>query len=82
MPLEKRRSERSLSSFSSLSWSGLFGLDDEIDDGPLSAFQQQSLSVFESGHMWAHFKAHLADKNIHTTAGVKAICFRSLSMTE
>lgn len=75
MPLAKRRSERSLgSSFSSLSWSCLFGLDDELDDeGSLSNFQQQSLSVFESDHMWAHFKAHLAENNIHTAAGVKAM---------
>ena len=74
MPLEKRRSERSFGgSFSSLSLSGFFGLEDEIDEDPLSEFQQQSLSVFESEHMWAHFKAHLAEKNIHTTAGVKAM---------
>ena len=75
MPLAKRRSERSLgSSFSSLSWSCLFGLDDEIDDeSSLSNFQQQSLSVFESDHLWAHFKAHLAENNIHTAAGVKAM---------
>jgi len=74
MPLEKRRSERSFGgSFSSLSLSGFFGLEDELDEDPLSEFQQQSLSVFESEHMWAHFKAHLAEKNIHTTAGVKAM---------
>ncbi len=75
MPLEKQRSERSFGgSFSSLSISSILGFDDELDQDPtLSDFQQQSLCVFESEHMWAHFKAHLADKHIHTTAGVKAM---------
>jgi hypothetical protein len=45
----------------------------DADDCPLSEFQQQSLSVFESEHMWAHFKAHLADSNIQTAAGVRAM---------
>ncbi len=76
IPIEmQRRSERSFGgSFSSLSISSILGFDDELDQDPtLSDFQQQSLSVFESEHMWAHFKAHLADKHIHTTAGVKAM---------
>jgi len=46
---------------------------DDIDPNTLSDFQQQSLSVFESEHMWAHFKAHLADNKIQTAAGVRAM---------
>ncbi len=52
----------------------LFGREeDDAEDNPLSDFQQQSLSVFESEHMWAHFKAHLADNKIQTAAGVRAM---------
>ena len=53
----------------------LFGREEEeADENPtLSDFQQQSLSVFESEHMWAHFKAHLADNKIQTAAGVRAM---------
>lgn len=68
MAMEKRRSGNSFSSLGSI-----FGFDDEIDEDPLSEFQQQSLSVFESEHMWAHFQALLADRNIQTTAGVRAM---------
>ena len=46
---------------------------DETDSNPLSEFQQQSLSVFESEHMWAHFKAHLAENKIQTAGGVRAM---------
>ncbi len=68
----KRRS----GSFGSWSLGSFFGFDDdEEEDGipALSEFQQQSLSVFESEHMWAHFKAHLKDNNIQTAAGVRAM---------
>jgi len=73
MPLytEKRRSAGSFCSIGSLG--SLFGLDDEDDEVQLSEYQQQSLSVFESEHMWAHFKAQLAESNIQTTAGVRAM---------
>jgi len=52
---------------------GSFMRPSDADDCPLSEFQQQSLSVFESEHMWAHFKAHLADSNIQKAAGVRAM---------
>ena len=70
-PNRKRRS----GSFSSWSLGSFFGLDDddEEDIASLSEFQQQSLSVFESEHMWAHFKAHLKESNIQTAAGVRAM---------
>jgi len=52
----------------------IFGREvEKTDANPLSEFQQQSLSVFESEHMWAHFKAQLAERNIQTTAGVRAM---------
>ncbi len=71
----KLKNERrsSLRSFSG-SMRSLFGREeDDADANPLSDFQQQSLSVFESEHMWAHFKAHLADNKIQTAAGVRAM---------
>lgn len=70
-PNRKRRS----GSFGSWSLGSFFGFDDddEEDIPSLSEFQQQSLSVFESEHMWAHFKAHLKDNNIQTAAGVRAM---------
>ena len=76
MPIERSRSERSFGgSFSSLGFGSIFGFDDELDaEVPnLSEYQQQSLSVFESEHMWAHFKAQLEENNIYTTAGVRAM---------
>ena len=66
-PNQKRRSFGSIGS-----WGSIFGVD-EVDEIMLSEFQQQSLSVFESEHMWANFKAHLAESNVQTTAGLKAM---------
>jgi hypothetical protein len=58
----KRRS----GSFGSWGLGSFFGFDDddEEDIHSLSEFQQQSLSVFESEEMWAHFKACLKDNNV------------------
>ena len=71
-PSENGR-RRSLRSFSG-SMKSIFGREaEDIDPNFLSDFQQQSLSVFESEHMWAHFKAHLADNKIQTSAGVRAM---------
>ena len=70
VPLPENERRCSLRSFGG-SMRSMFGREKSAN--PLSEFQQQSLSVFESDHMWANFKAHLADNKIQTSAGVRAM---------
>ena len=70
VPLPENERRCSLRSFGG-SMRSMFGRENSAN--PLSEFQQQSLSVFESEHMWSHFKAHLEDNKIQTSAGVRAM---------
>ena len=70
VPLPENERRCSLRSFGG-SMRSMFGREKSAN--PLSEFQQQSLSVFESEHMWANFKAHLADNKIQTSAGVRVM---------